>query len=203
MVALPLRRPGGPLTLRLGKKASVSTTVDRLAGAREVFPNASVMVSGSSLVDEGLLAGREVPGRVTVQPRSVAQSDGAIRAAQLGLQVPAEPEHLVASTDQLDNVIARDLTTMVQPAAEQGAAAAGWCSRCSTTDTRKRRFTSEFTSATRTAPPRDRLTSGCALQAGSTWSVGGYTTGMPELPEVNRPHPDRHPGRWPEDRRRR
>ena len=58
----------------------------------------------------------------------IAQSDllaaGVIRAAQeLDLRVPEDVSVVGFDGIRLDNVIAQDLTTMVQPAAEQGATA--------------------------------------------------------------------------------
>ncbi len=131
VVALSIEetRQRGPLTPEWESRATVSTTVDRLAGAREVFPDVAVLVTAGSLVDEGLLAGRRIlaaPGRPTA---IIAQSDllaaGVIRAAQeLGLQVPGDVSVVGFDGIRLDNVISHDLTTMVQPAAEQGATAA-------------------------------------------------------------------------------
>jgi DNA-binding LacI/PurR family transcriptional regulator len=161
VVALPLEetRERGPLTSDWEKKASVSTTVDRLAGAREVFPNASVMVSGGSLVDEGLLAGREILGAADRPTAIIAQSDllaaGVIRAAQeLGLQVPADLSVVGFDGIRLDNVIAHDLTTMVQPAAEQGATAARMVlEMLDDGHPEAACFTSEFHLGNTTAPP--------------------------------------------------
>lgn len=130
VVALPLEesRERGWLTPEWETRATIATPIDRLAGAREVFPDLSVVVSGGSLVDEGLLAGRELlagPARPTAV---IAQSDllaaGVIRAAfELGLRVPEDVSVVGFDGIGLDNVIAQDLTTMVQPAAEQGATA--------------------------------------------------------------------------------
>ncbi len=130
VVALPLEetRERGWLTPEWEARATIATPIDRLAGAREVFPDLTAVVSGGSLVDEGLLAGRELlagPGRPTAV---IAQSDllaaGVIRAAhELGLRVPEDVSVVGFDGIGLDNVIAQDLTTMVQPAAEQGATA--------------------------------------------------------------------------------
>ena len=133
VVALPLEetRSRGPLTPEWELTATVSTTIDRLAGARDVFPGVAVTVTGGSLVDEGLLAGREIlAGPPAGRPTAIiAQSDllaaGVIRAAQeLGLAVPGDLSVVGFDGIRLDNVISHDLTTMVQPAAEQGATAA-------------------------------------------------------------------------------
>lgn len=132
VVALPMaeNRERGALTPERESQSTISTPIDRLAGAREVFPDVSVVVAAGSLVDEGLLAGRRLLSVAAAdRPTAVlAQSDllaaGVIRAAQeLGLQVPGEVSVVGFDGIRLDNVIAHDLTTMVQPAAEQGATA--------------------------------------------------------------------------------
>ncbi len=130
VVALPLEesRRRGRLTPAWEAAATIATPADRLAGAREVFPDVPVVVAAGSLVDEGLLAGRVMlagPDRPTAV---IAQSDllaaGVILAAhELGLRVPADVSVVGFDGIRLDNVIAQDLTTMVQPAAEQGAMA--------------------------------------------------------------------------------
>ena len=146
VVTLPLEesRKRGPMTQQWESSATISTPVDRLAGAREVFPDLSVIAAGGSLVDEGLLAGRQLLGvEAARRPTAIiAQSDllaaGVIRAAQeLGLRIPADVSVVGFDGIRLDNVIAHDLTTMVQPAAEQGATA-GWSFPCSPTSGRKR-----------------------------------------------------------------
>ena len=162
VVALPLEesRERGPLTPAWESTASVSTTIDRLAGSREVFPDAAVMITGGSLVDEGLLAGREIlagPDRPTA---IIAQSDllaaGVIRAAQeLGLQVPRDVSVVGFDGIRLDNVISHDLTTMVQPAAEQGGTAARMVlDMLDDGHPEAACFTSEFHLGNTTGPPR-------------------------------------------------
>ena len=130
VVALPLedRRERGWLTAEWEARATVATPMDRLAGAREVFPDVAVIVAAGSLVDEGLLAGRELLAGPERPTAVIAQSDllaaGVILAAhELGLRVPEDVSVVGFDGIRLDNVIAQDLTTMVQPAAEQGATA--------------------------------------------------------------------------------
>ncbi len=133
VVALPLSsRDRGRLTPEWEAAATVATALDRLAGAREVFGDPEVIVAAGSLVDEGLLAGRELLGSDLApgnRPTAIiAQSDllaaGVIRAAEeRGLQVPADLSVVGFDGIRLDNVIAHDLTTMVQPATAQGRAA--------------------------------------------------------------------------------
>ena len=168
VIALPVEssRRRGRLTSAWEASATVSTATDRLAGAREVFPDLVTLVTAGSLVDEGLLAGRELlAGPATIRPTAViAQSDllaaGVIRAAQeLGLDVPREVSVVGFDGIRLDNVIAHDLTTMVQPAAEQGATAARMV-LAMLADERPgaARFTSEFHLGNTTAPPAQPAT---------------------------------------------
>jgi DNA-binding LacI/PurR family transcriptional regulator len=161
VVALPLEasRGRGPLTPEWESTANISTPIDRLAGAREVFPDLSVVVAGGSLVDEGLLAGRSLLRRPDRPTAIIAQSDllaaGVIQAAQeLGLQVPGDVSVVGFDGIRLDNVISHDLTTMVQPAAEQGARA-GRMVLDMLTDGHPAAacFTSEFHLGNTTGPP--------------------------------------------------
>ena len=104
-------------------------TVDRLAGMREVFPDAPAISASGSLIDEGILVGRMLLTDADTRPTAVlAQSDllavGVIRAAEeLGLRVPEDLS--VAGFDgiPLDGLGDLTLTTSVQPAVEKGRAA--------------------------------------------------------------------------------
>ncbi len=130
VVTLPLdaRRERGPLTPEWEVRGVVVPTAARLAGTRRVFADPPAWVAAGSLVDEGYRAGCALlvdAGRPTA---IIAQSDllaaGVIRAAEeLGLRVPEDLS--VAGFDgvRLDTVLSHDLTTMVQPAVEQGRAA--------------------------------------------------------------------------------
>ena len=131
LVTLPLDtdRERGPVTQQRIDAATVDVTIDRLAGMREVFPDAPAISAGGSLIDEGLLAGRRLLADPATRPTAIlAQSDliavGVIRAAEeLGLRVP---EHLsVAGFDGIaaDGLGDLVLTTSVQPAVEKGRAA--------------------------------------------------------------------------------
>ncbi|WP_426322858.1 LacI family DNA-binding transcriptional regulator [Microbacterium sp. E-13] len=108
---------------------TVDVTRDRLAGARDVFPDAAIFASAGSFIDEGLLAGREIfadPGR---RPTAViAQSDllaaGVIRAAEeAGLRVPDDVSVTGFDGIVVDGLSPYELTTLVQPAADKGRAA--------------------------------------------------------------------------------
>ena len=104
-------------------------TVGRLAGMREVFPDAPAISASGSLIDEGILVGRMLLTDPDTRPTAVlAQSDllavGVIRAAaELGLRVPEDLS--VAGFDgiPLDGLGDLTLTTSVQPAVEKGRAA--------------------------------------------------------------------------------
>ncbi|MEV4736812.1 MULTISPECIES: LacI family DNA-binding transcriptional regulator [unclassified Microbacterium] len=131
LVTLPLdqERERGPVTPERIAKATVDVTVDRLAGMREVFPDAPAVSAGGSLIDEGLAVGRLLLEDPATRPTAVlAQSDllavGVIRAAEeLGLRVPEDLS--VAGFDGIDADGLGDLllTTSVQPAVEKGRAA--------------------------------------------------------------------------------
>lgn len=161
VVALPLdaSRARGPLTTEWAARGTIATPLDRLAGAREIFPAAAVVVAAGSLVDEGLLAGRDLLAGDRRPTAIIAQSDllaaGVIRAAQeLGLAVPGDLSVVGFDGIRLDNVIAQDLTTMVQPAAEQGAMAGRMVlAMLADTVPDSARFTSEFHLGNTTAPP--------------------------------------------------
>lgn len=109
--------------------ATVVPMVERLAGARDVFPQLVSIVTGGSSLEEGRIAGHtlldvDVADRPTA---IIAQSDllaaGVIRAAEeLGIAVPAE-----LSVTGFDGIrvegLDYDLTTVWQPSREKGAAA--------------------------------------------------------------------------------
>ncbi|MFB4349755.1 LacI family DNA-binding transcriptional regulator [Microbacterium sp. CR_7] len=131
LVTLPLDqdRVRGPVTTERIAAATVDVTVDRLAGMREIFPDAPAISASGSLIDEGLLVGRMLLEDPASRPTAIfAQSDllavGVIRAAEeLGLRVPDDLS--VAGFDGIDADGLGDLvlTTSVQPAVEKGRAA--------------------------------------------------------------------------------
>jgi DNA-binding LacI/PurR family transcriptional regulator len=136
IVALPLdaQRERGPVTDDRLARATVAVTIERLAGARDVYPDAPAVSAAASSIDEGLSAARAL---LAMRPRPtaiIAQSDllaaGVIRAAEeAGLRVP---EHLsVTGFDgiQVDGLAPYELTTLVQPAVEKGRAAGDAVSR--------------------------------------------------------------------------
>lgn len=131
LVTLPLdsERERGPVTPERLAAATVDVTVDRLAGFREVFPDAHAVSASGSLIDEGVLVGRMLLADAASRPTAImAQSDllavGVIRAAEeLGLRVPEDLS--VAGFDGIavDGLSHLTLTTSVQPAVDKGRAA--------------------------------------------------------------------------------
>ncbi|MEO8907393.1 MAG: LacI family DNA-binding transcriptional regulator [Microbacteriaceae bacterium] len=132
IVTLPLDRwrTRGPVTPERIAAATVATSLERLAGARDVFPGAPAVITAGSRVEEGQIAAQGLLD-VSVDQRPtaiVAQSDllaaGVIRAAEeLGIAVPDELSVLGFDGVRVDGLWPYDLTTMVQPAQEKGRAA--------------------------------------------------------------------------------
>jgi DNA-binding LacI/PurR family transcriptional regulator len=107
---------------------TVDVTRDRLAGARDVFPDAPAFAAAESSIDEGMTAGRmllALPERPTAV---IAQSDllaaGVIRAAEEeGLRVPEDLSVTGFDGVVVDGLASHRLTTLVQPATDKGRAA--------------------------------------------------------------------------------
>jgi DNA-binding LacI/PurR family transcriptional regulator len=163
IVALPLDRDrtSGRLTPELVAVGNSYTALERLAGARDVFPDAVGFVTSGSYVEEGTRAGRELladpSNRVTA---IIAQSDllaaGVIRAAEeLGISVPADLSVVGFDGVRVDALWEYDLTTLVQPAVDKGRAAGRAIVELLNGDSPEPvGFTSEFHLGNTTAPPR-------------------------------------------------
>jgi DNA-binding LacI/PurR family transcriptional regulator len=131
VVTLPLDRDrrSGPLTRELEDRGNANTALERLAGARDVFPDLAGYVTQGSYVEEGVRAARALLADPSDRPTAViAQSDllaaGVIRGAeQLGLAVPEDLSVIGFDGVRVDGLWPYDLTTLVQPAFEKGAAA--------------------------------------------------------------------------------
>lgn len=130
-LALDARRRPGPLTPETERSITGNTTKQRLAGVRDVFPDAPGWSTSGSYLADGYEAGRhllDVPA--AERPTAiVAQSDvlalGVLRAAdELGIAVPGELSILGFDGARLDEGGPHVLTTLVQPAVEKGEAAA-------------------------------------------------------------------------------
>ncbi|MCX6503367.1 MAG: LacI family DNA-binding transcriptional regulator [Microbacterium sp.] len=127
-LALDARREAGWAEGVTAGEITVDVTRDRLAGVRDVFPDARIYVTRSSLVDEGYAAGQAV---LAQQPRPtavIAQSDllavGVVRAIRdAGLRVPEDISVTGFDGISADGIAPLTLTTMVQPAAAKGRAA--------------------------------------------------------------------------------
>lgn len=108
---------------------AIDVTRERLAGARDVFPDAVAYAAAGSFIDEGLAAGRVLFADPANRPTAViAQSDllaaGVVRAAEeAGLRVPADVSVTGFDGVQVDGLAPYELTTLVQAAAEKGRAA--------------------------------------------------------------------------------
>lgn len=112
-----------------GAEVRVDVTADRLAGARQVFPDAPALAAATSSIDEGAIAGRTIFADLARRPTAViAQSDllaaGVIRAAEeAGLRVPHDVSVTGFDGVVVDGLAPHVLTTLVQPATAKGRAA--------------------------------------------------------------------------------
>ena len=131
LITLSIDRTRGlaPLTPEREAGATVTTTLERIAGARDVFPAASGMIAAGSRSDAGREAALvllDVPA--DRRPTAIlAQSDllaaGVLAAAdELGLRVPEDLSVVGFDGIRVDG-LERQLTTMWQPAQGKGAAA--------------------------------------------------------------------------------
>ncbi len=136
LITLPLEadRIRGAVSPERLAAATVDVTVDRLAGLREVYPDAPAVSTAGSLIDEGMIAARAVLLDAGGAPRHdrptaiLAQSDllavGVIRIAeQAGLRVPDDLTVVGFDGIAVDGLGAQRLTTIEQPAVEKGRAA--------------------------------------------------------------------------------
>ncbi len=156
-IADHVRRLGHTDVALVTLRAELKPARERLAGAREIFPDAPAHPTLASSIDEGLRVGRELFAHH--RPTAVlAQSDllaaGVIRAAEeAGLAVPADVS--VAGFDGIpvDGLAPYELTTMVQPALEKGrAAGAALVAMLTGGQPASVRFTSVFRSGNTTGP---------------------------------------------------
>lgn len=133
VVTLPLdpARTAAALTAARERATNGRTTRERLAGVRDVYPDATGVSAAGSTIADGHHAGLrllDVPARE--RPTAiVAQSDllalGVLRAAEeLGLDVPRDLSILGFDGARLDEAAPHVITTLVQPAVEKGELAA-------------------------------------------------------------------------------
>lgn len=130
IVTLPLDhdKQTGVVGLARSVSAGVDVTRERLEGAREIFPDATVVSTSRSSVDEGIAAGRLLFAGTDRPTAVLAQSDllaaGVLRAAlEAGLRVPEDVSITGFDGVSVDGIAPYQLTTMVQPAFEKGRAA--------------------------------------------------------------------------------
>lgn len=161
-VTLPFdpTRARGELTAELERAATIDTSVERLRGARDVYPGIRAQVAGASSIEEGLEAGRALLADAASRPTAIiAQSDllaaGVIQAAEeLGLDVPADVSVVGFDGIRVDG-LQHDLTTLVQPSVAKGRAAGeAIVQMLSGADAAGTAFTSELHVGDTTAPPR-------------------------------------------------
>lgn len=163
LVTLPLdveRRPG-PLTADRIDRCTTAVAAERILGVHEVFPTVTGEIATGSYVEEGVRAGHLLLADPTDRPTAIiAQSDllaaGVIKAAtELGLAVPGDLSVVGFDGVRVDHVIDHDLTTLVQPAAEEGRAAGRLVlDQLDGRPVDSVGFTCEFHPGGTTAPPR-------------------------------------------------
>ncbi|WIB77607.1 LacI family DNA-binding transcriptional regulator [Curtobacterium sp. MCPF17_002] len=134
-LSLDAARRRGPVDAAREAAGVAHTTLERLRGVREVFPDAVAIETEGSSVEEGRIAGEALfaPGS-TVPTAVVAQSDllavGVISAAlDAGLRVPEDVsvvgfDGITVDDSLLHRTPIRHLTTLVQPFEQKGRAAA-------------------------------------------------------------------------------
>ncbi|WP_395244789.1 LacI family DNA-binding transcriptional regulator [Agromyces sp. MMS24-K17] len=151
----------GPVTPELEARGTTAVTLERLAGARHVFPDAPAVAAGTSSIEEGREAALAL---LDVDPADrptavIAQSDllaaGVIRAAEeLGLAIPGDLSVLGFDGIRVDG-LQHDLTTLDQPSADKGRAAGEAVVRMLSGEVPESvDFTSTLHIGDTTAPPR-------------------------------------------------
>lgn len=162
-LSLTRDRARGALTADRLAAGSSTTALDRLAGARAVFPESGGWITRGSFVEEGRLAGRALLADADRRPTAViAQSDllaaGVIRAAEeLGLEVPGDVSVVGFDGVRVDGLWPYDLTTLVQPAVDKGRAAGrAVVEMLQGGEPNPSTFTSVFHLGNTTAAPRER-----------------------------------------------
>lgn len=152
----------GTLTSDREARSEGYTATARIAGVREVYPDAAGEVSAGSYIEEGERAARALLSSPNRPTAIIAQSDllavGVIRAAEeLGLTVPDDLSVVGFDGVPLHGLTTHDLTTMVQPAIEKGRATGrGVLALLAGEEADATLFSCEFHAGATTAPPRSR-----------------------------------------------
>jgi DNA-binding LacI/PurR family transcriptional regulator len=130
LVTLPLEpsHARGALTAEREAASTAYTVRERIRGARDVFPGVTGVVASASLVEEGIVAGRELLSSGVRPTAIIAQSDllalGVIRAAEeLGIRVPQDLSVVGFDGVRIEGAHPYELTTLVQPSVAKGRAA--------------------------------------------------------------------------------
>ncbi|MCD2498332.1 MULTISPECIES: LacI family DNA-binding transcriptional regulator [Microbacterium] len=160
LVTLPLSRRTGMSVAGAAHavQAEVDVTRERLEGAREIFPDAVVVSTARSTIDNGYEAGRLLFGSGERPTAVLAQSDmlaaGVLRAAlDAGLRVPEEVSITGFDGITVDGIAPYRLTTMAQPALDKGRAAGEALARLLADEPAASfRFTCEFIEGNTTGP---------------------------------------------------
>jgi DNA-binding LacI/PurR family transcriptional regulator len=160
-LALDPSHQRGRVTDELLAVSTSPTSLERLEGARAVFPQAEAYAASGSFVEEGLRAGREILSVPAFERPTaiIAQSDllaaGVIRAAEeLGIRVPEQLSVLGFDGVRVEGLWPYELTTLEQPAFEKGRAAGRAIVRMlSGREAERVAFTSVLRVGNTTAPP--------------------------------------------------
>ncbi|GAA1703633.1 substrate-binding domain-containing protein [Microbacterium sediminicola] len=160
VLALPPRRDRARDWLDADDEIRFDVTRDRLAGARDLFPDAAAFAVEENSIDEGVRAGRALLSSRERPTAVIAQSDllaaGVIRAAEdAGLRVPEDVSVTGFDGVRVDGLDGYELTTLVQPAFEKGRAAGAAVARMlAGEEAASITFTCTFREGTTTAPVR-------------------------------------------------
>ncbi|WBU37192.1 LacI family DNA-binding transcriptional regulator [Homoserinibacter sp. YIM 151385] len=128
-MALEAPRARGALTPEREAAATGRTTIERIRGVREVYPDADGLATFGSTIDEGRRAARELlAAPAGARPTAIlAQSDllavgVLLEAEELGIAVPAELSIIGFDGVRVDDWTTHRLTTVVQDGREKGRA---------------------------------------------------------------------------------
>ncbi|WIB00169.1 substrate-binding domain-containing protein [Curtobacterium sp. MCBA15_012] len=172
VVTLPLdaARRRGPVDAAREAAGVAHTTLERLRGVREVYPDAPALEAAGSAVEEGRIAGESLFAAGAEAPTAVvAQSDllavGVVSAAlDAGLRVPEDVsvvgfDGITVDDSLLHRSPIRQLTTLVQPFEQKGRAAArAALAMLEGEEPRPAAFTSELRIGDTTGPARSGST---------------------------------------------
>lgn len=162
LVTLPLGADHelAPLTPERIAASNVHTTIQRIRGARDVFPDAQGFTADGFTIEDGIAAGRAVLASDPAITAVIAQSDmlalGVIHAAEeLGMRVPDDLSVLGFDGVRIEGAAPYVLTTLVQPSVDKGRAAGrAVVAKVEDDAAEPRSFTSTLRVGTTTAPPR-------------------------------------------------